>query len=245
MRRVGFVFASALFLLPITALADVIFSDGTFNLANYSESTPFVSGTVNSFQQCASCGNPGTALQINTTAPTGNGSYSQGFINNTFAYNPLTQGTISSISASADKNLGINYAGTGFGNTFRPTIEQDGIFYLAAIPGPTLNTGAGGGSTGYNTISRSGLVATDFQQYDFTTGSFIALIHPNFAGDAMLFGLTQITQIVGGPTNAALFAEYDNLHLDIAPVPEPASLVLFGSALAGLGLVRRRKRKHV
>jgi len=241
MKRVASIFASVLFLLPVSAFADVVFNDGTFNLANYSESTQFASGTVNSFLQCASCGNPDTALQINTTAPIGTGSYSQAFINNTFAYNPLTQGAISSISASVDKNINLNYATSGFGNTFRPTIEQDGLFYAAAIPGPTLNTGAGGGSSGYNTLSQAGLLATNFQEYDFTTGTFIASVHPNFAGDSMLLGLTQITTIGGGPSNAMFFAQYDNLHLDLAQVPEPTSLVLLGSALLGFGVIRRRR----
>ena len=34
---------------------------------------------------------------------------------------------------------------------------------------------------------------------------------------------------------------YDNLNFDIAGVPEPASILLFTSGLAGLGLLRRRR----
>jgi hypothetical protein len=42
-------------------------------------------------------------------------------INNGFSYDPSTRGPITSISASVDKNLGVNIQGSGFGNTFRPT----------------------------------------------------------------------------------------------------------------------------
>jgi hypothetical protein len=131
------------------------------------------------------------------------------------------------------------------GNTFRPTIEQDGNFYLAAIPGPALNTGPVGGSTGYNTISQSGLTAADFQRYDFLTGSFVSGA-PDFSGDPMLLGLTQITGIAGAPAGATLFAEYDNLVLRVSTaVPEPFSLLMLATllSLTGIGLRARARRR--
>ena len=114
--------------LALPAFADSItFSDGTFNLANYSGSTYSV-GLTRSASQCASCGNPGSALQV---AVTGNGAstenYSQAFVNSTFTYNPLTQGAITTINASVDKNVTATFA-ESFTNTFRPTIFQDGIY---------------------------------------------------------------------------------------------------------------------
>jgi hypothetical protein len=162
-----------------------------------------------------------------------------GFINNTFTYNPLAQGPITTIDASVDKNIKTNVPvdpQTIFSNTFRPLIEQDGLFYLAAISGPTFN----GGTTGYNTISGSGLVAADFTQFDLSTGAF-GTAHPNFAGDPMLLGLGQLTNF--GATNVSFEADYDNLRLSINAVnavPEPGStvLLLFDSVV-GLFALRR------
>jgi hypothetical protein len=238
----GLFLAAALLLCSKAGSADVVFSDSTFNLLNYSESPQFSSGTISTFQQCANCGNPGTALQINNSFATGTGAFALAFINNGFTYIPTTQGAILSISASVDKNEGINFAATGLGNTFRPTIEQDGNFYLAAIPGPTLTTGATGGATGYNTISQSGLTAANFQKYDFTTGSFVAGT-PNFAGDPIFLGLTQITTLSGAPAGATFFADYDNLVLRVATaVPEPSALVLLGTLVSFLGAIGMARR---
>jgi hypothetical protein len=223
------------------AFANAIFTDGTFNPADYSASPVFTAGMSFSVDQCASCGNPGAGLQFNATFPVGpGGTAAVGLANTTFSYDPLTQGAILSINASVDKNFTDNYPFTAVaGNTFRPLIEQDGNFYIAAIPGPGVTTP---GSTGYNTISGSRLVATDFLEYDFTTASFVAAF-PNFAGDPMLFGLAQI---FGSATAFAAYtseADYDNLRLAVVnAVPEPASLFLLSAGIAGLVGLRRRTR---
>jgi hypothetical protein len=162
--RIGLVGLLAIAMGVSPALADVIYTDGTFNLANYQASPTYAQNANLTLTdtQCASCGNPGTALQFTTTISSDPGSVLQaaalGLANTGFAYNPLTQGAITSIDASVDKNFIVNIAGTGFGNTFRPLIKQDGIYYLAAIPGPSQTFGSGGGASGYLTISQTGLL---------------------------------------------------------------------------------------
>ena len=254
--RKSFLALMALGILPVSsaalvstsapAFANEVFTDNTFNLADYTSSPVFTSaGTSLTYNQCASCGNPGEGLQLIATFPPGTGSSAAvGLANNTFSYDPLTQGAISSVNASVDKNFTDNYPFLGTGsNTFHPLIEQGGNFYIASISGPTVTTP---GTTGYNTISASGLVASDFEEYDFTTASFVAAF-PNFDGGPMLFGLGQI--FGSGTTNVSYTSEadYDNLQLTLdtpSPTPVPAALPLFASGLGGLGLLGlRTKRK--
>lgn len=222
----------------IPASADIIFSDGTFNAANYTQTASFqLNGTITG-SQCTGCGIPDPAFQFisnfgDTTVVTG--ITDLGIVNNTFSYTPNVQGAIASISASVDKDLTINETtspGNPFGNTFHPLIEQDGNFYLASIPGPTLT----GGSTGFNTLAKSGLVAADFQEFDFATDTFVAGT-PNFAGDTMLFGLGQISSMGGFPSGGQITAVYDNLNLDVVNTPEPSSIALLASLVLFLGAI--------
>ena len=176
------------------------------------------------------------------TAPGNPPTYTvaQGLVNTTFTYNPLTQGAISSIDASVFKNIATSFSATGFGNTFRPAIEQGGVFYLAAIPGATFDGPNEPGGTGFLLFSQSGLTASDFLSYDFSTGTF-GTANPNFAGGPLTLGLSQITQISLNQTGN-LITQFQDLSFDIhTAVPEPASLALVGTALAGFAAIRRRR----
>lgn len=217
----------------VPAFADTVFTDSTMTLGSYTVQGPFVtsgSATVTS-SNCNTCGDPGKALQVKVNFFSA-AATDVGFVNNSFNYNPTTQGHITSISASVDKNLTSN-ATNGSGSTFHPLIEQDGNFYIASIVGPGL---MGAGTTGYNLLSQTGLLATSFVQYNFATG-VTGAANPNFNGDAMSFGLAQITSNVTG--TASITLSFDNLAFDIASVPptqtpEPSSLGLLALGLAGV-----------
>lgn len=225
-----------LLFMGTTCFADVVFTDQTFDLTNYSESPLFASsGSTLTFTQCASCGNPGSALQINVSGQPG-GMVAQGFINNTFIYDPQTQGALLSAGINAAVNKEVTSNGALSSNTFHPTIEQDGLFYLASTPGP-VTTGV------FNSISQSGLTASDFQEFDFSTGTFVSG-NPNFDGNVMLFGLAQIASAASSNTgvqNTQII--YDNLQFGLTPavsVPEPSSVTLL-IVILGFGTVVRRR----
>jgi hypothetical protein len=237
-------------LFATAAQADVVFTDSTFPSANYSQGFVYSAGAGNTatFSQCASCGNPGSGLQsVFTTSPDG-GTFNTpadfiGIMNTTFLYNPGS-GPVSSIDVSIDKDLSANLANT-YGNTFRFLIEQDGNFYQDGISGPAL---AGSGSTGFNTISGTDLVAADFTLIDTATATLVAGSNPNFDGDPITFGIGQYLSSTGLLNdNPTVTYDYDNfdvtVHTAVTAVPEPITLSLFGAGLAGAIAMRRRRKK--
>lgn len=223
--------------------APTIFTDSTFSLSNYSSAGPLTTGGASfSFMQCNSCGNPGFGLQLAGTFPNApvppatTDIAADAFLNTAFLYTPSTQGAITSLSMSVDKNLGANVQVTGGGNTFHPLIYQDNTYYADAIPGPGLNCPTSAGCfTGYNTLGGSGLTAADFVSYDPATGAS-GTAHPDFNGDPIRFGLLQ--QFNGGGVEI-ITADYDNLRIAIN-APEPASTAILGAGLLGLLGLRRK-----
>jgi len=224
------------------ASAAVIFSDGTFS--DFTSSilyNPPANGYTATAVQCSSCGDPNQALDITINEPTGAGAGAAaltiGVIENAFTYNPATQGAIMSISSSVDKDFGVNVA-EGFNNTFRLVIEQGGNFYAAPTSGTAFT---GPGFTGYELFSNSGLVATNFSEFDSADGLFDLSANPNFDGSQITFGLAQLLGGSGDTDTVGTFY-YDNLNITVNTVPEPATLTLFGAGLAGAAAVRRRRK---
>jgi hypothetical protein len=231
-----------------TAVADVTFTDANFN--DFGSYTQTYGTTVNETitpSQCASCGSPGAALQIvfnvaNTVSSTATGSL--GLINSAFSYDPDTQGNVLSINASIFKEVNLTPPPAGvpysFNYTFIPLIEQDGNFYLSVISGPDLDSPST--STGFNTISASGLTADDFNELNFTTNT-LSSNHPNFSGDTMSFGLASaVTNVSGGPAFGITSISQD-LSIQLVTTPEPSMILLLAGVLPVLGVLKRRHRR--
>lgn len=230
---------------PTSASAtSVVFTDGDFS--NFSTTTPFKSdpGITVTATQCSACGNPGNALQLQfvfPSAPAGTPNYvsSLGVIEQGFSYNPSTQGAISTINASVDKNITLTATGSNFTNTFRPLIEQNGLFYMATVAGSPFNSPPF--STGYLSFSASGLTAASFSQYDPLTGALNSSSNPDFAGAPIMLGLGQISTFPPGTT---FTADYDNLSITLnSAVPELSTWAMLVVGFAGLGFLGYRRRE--
>ncbi len=239
-KYIGFV-AAAMALAPVSASASITFIDSTFNSANYTESPAYTHNATLGYNFCATCGQGGVpGLQITLTSSGSESDPGVGaiaFINTTFSYNPAAAGQVLSISASVDKILTDSILNPGAGNTFRPTIEQGGNYYLASISGPPIPPDSN--TTGWNTIAASGLQWDNFEEYDFATGSFVAAF-PNFSDGPMLFGLTQIF-VNPGQFNAT--ATYDPLQITLNTVPEPSTWAMLAIGFAGLGFAGYRGQR--
>ena len=222
----------------------VTFSDATFNLAGYSIAGPTTSGANVTVEQCAACG-PGAdaALRIAAEYPTDVGNYRVALLNTAWVFDPSAQGQIVAIDAATDKRVLLSFnIANGSGNSFRPLLQQGGQYYAALLAGPTIFFA----DEGWKFISGSGLTASSFTVYDFTTGIF-GSANPDFvAGGPITFGLLQLGNRSGLFPSSTVEVDYDNLVLTITSVPEPRSAaLLLAGLLAGLlavrGLMRRRR----
>lgn len=223
----------------------VTFSDNTFNLANYSSSGVFVfGGATLTYAQCATCGVGGTqGLQFLSTNPASLSPASEvSLINTSFSVDPGSQGAITSITFSVNKDFTVTVpsgtSGAGpVGSVTHPAIYQNGNYYVATLPSSSPVSPPG--TTGYFTVSGT-LGASDFTLFNLATGTF-GTGHPNFASGSMQFGL--MVQNNNGDTVALNYEkDYDNLQYTITTAAEPSWwFLIVGTALVQFaGIVRRQ-----
>src|SRR5215813_125895 len=117
------------------AIASTVFTDTTFNLSDYGPlqqylGNPDMSGSV---QQSTDFGNPAPSMEFILHWP---GSENtdvayQGLIHNGWAYDPGTQGALTSIEFAEDKYIHTDGDWTLTGNNLRMLMLQGGNYYIA------------------------------------------------------------------------------------------------------------------
>lgn len=229
--------------LPGLSFGSVVYTDSTFGFTPWSTAFDLVVNTTGTVSdgggpaQCASCGDPGQAMQTVFTAsgaPEITADEYVGVLNSTFTYNPAAAGSaLMSLSASADVSDSESNVGYSDDDQFAILIEQGGNYYFDQ----TFLT-----ATGFNLVSLTNVTASSFWQINPATGAYTPTSHPNFAGTTMEFGLYMLGGTIFAPATTDTLI-YDNLSLTLTSVPEPASLLLVGGALAGLAFLRGKRRQ--
>lgn len=237
----------ALGLASFAQASTVTFIDNTVNPANYATSIFSTDPTVNIAVSATAAGNPGAALQIRFTNSGGavNLLSTEGFINNAFTYNPMSQGAIQTIDFSNDRFVDfgpvLNPLLTAFS---RPLLLQNGKYYFATFLDPQVR------GAFYTSTSPGSLNSGDFSLFNFVTGAADALQHPDFsaAGAAIGFGFASRFNLGTGGAPFALdgLFKFDNISIRVNGVPEPSEIALVFLGLAALtASVRLRKRAGV
>lgn len=225
MFRPASLLAMAGFIAPI-GWADVVFTDPSMNLSSYTQTPVYASSNAT---VSISNGGGGVEAAVSVSSPNNSpGSGAVGIINNTFTYDPATQGAIQSLSVTKNVSFSTSVA-VGPGQTpwssgCTAMLEQDGKYYAAFTQGPSFN----GGGTETFTCSMSGLTAASFTQFDFSTGA-TASGHPDFAGDPMMFG---VLFDVGAAVTVVLTYVDSSLSFDLVTASSPPALNASPSVLS-------------
>jgi hypothetical protein len=247
LRIVGSFLSFAWLLGSCSVASAATFSDGTIDLSNYTVSTFNSSPGVISLStsQCTSCGNPGTALDINYTFnPTSPASFLTlvGLRNDSWVWNPASQGAIGSVDFGIDKLIQANPALSGTATSSIILLLFQNNADYAAFLFPTLQTNV------WNSIDAPfthGLLPSNFDLVNFTTGIRDNTQHPDFSASAAPITFGFAVRLNDSPGFTSYEIMEDNVSIQVNGVPEPATL---GLTLVALGLfaslrARTRMRK--
>ena len=222
--------------LAMPATASTVFTDNTFDLADYTIDTFQSGGATVDITQTLTSGNPGSALQVTYSIPTHSSTFftSEYILNTSFLYDPGTQGAIQSIDYNGDTYVESS-TGTLTGRVDPLILFQGGNYYLHQAPLATVN-GA------WLTASANGLQATDFSLVtNLLTFATNTSSHPDFTSGVIQFGAATGT-VTTGTVAVNWDIRRDNLSYTVNAVPVPPALWLFGSGLLGLiGMARHKK----
>jgi hypothetical protein len=221
-----------------TLQADTVFSDGTFNLTDYSISTYQTGGATINVTQTLTGGDPGAALDISTSVPAGVGESlnSRSYIvNTTFLYNPSASGPVSSVGVSADVyRLFTGDIPSLVG--FSPVIYQDGNYYAyytivtSYAPGVYQQPAATLLPDQFNLIT------------SLPTGAIDTSLHPNLGGDPFELGFSASLVSSNVPQSFTSDFKYDNLTFDLTTAtPEPSATAGIGLGLIALALSIKKR----
>ena len=228
---------AAMLTLTTITRADVVFSDGEFNLADWQVEKFFWGngGSITPTQRLSG-GNPGKFLEIDHYVQTAGADPSVVYglhTRNGATYDPAGQGEIIAVDFSIDyKNFQTTAAGVAFGLG----LKQDGKIYqiCSEVSGTIKN---------WQTEIGFGLSQTSFGLWTDIGYSFIADFsqNPDFssAGSPIEFGFFTSNSNIPYYTALVENIGFDNWTVSIHPVPEPTMFAFL--ALGSLFLKTRRK----
>ncbi len=239
--------ATGVFLVGITTMinAATIFLDGNFAQSDWSQTVnTYGAGGTQTVSQQSSGGNPGNYLYVNDTvnhapsAGTWSGVWGT-FLKDGAIYDPSLSGAVGTINYAEDA---IMFSGFGEGQASYLVIQQAGNLYFN-YPYFTTNYG------NWTHLNRNGLTANDFGLFDTVTFDVNFSLNPNFSssGSIMAFGFGRANSTSNGANGYTILGGIDNWQVTInpsQPVPEPATMLLFGTGIAGLAGSRLRRRKN-
>lgn len=219
----------------------VSYAQGTFNPADWQTVTIAQTGGFNlALSLPASGGNPGQFWQIDQTRAItgpGAGDLRVGNINTLFTYNPSTNGAVESLRFGFDL-LGISSSGfnTQFFGFYRPIIQQNGALFTVLSSDVQATTNWSSFAFAFTPTSNWASVITgDLSKPDFSSAGSEIEFGWRFSGG----GSCNAARCVAVSTSAGL----DNFTVDVTSVvPEPSTYALMAVGLAGVLVLKRRRR---